>query len=212
MYTLNKGTTLDNMPEERVKDFVTLTRETVKDPLKTTWAGHSIIMNYNPEISGLADICYADLSMARTIGRKEWLEEHIGSIDGDEYFRLLSLYKIKSNEWLKGAFDQFECGAEYDEKMIVQPGSVLDKRKEYDHYEDWQKLMADKNFDKSFLSLKARQRYIQMKKKKKPPASGSGVGGGGPGSGPGPGPGKGPGGKITKPPTAKKLKKPALGR
>lgn len=146
--------------------------------------------------------------MARPIGRKEWLQEDISSIDGDEYFRLLSLYKIRSNEWLKRAFDQFGCGAKYDDKMIVQPGSVLDKRKEYDLYENWQKLMADKKFEKSFLSLQARQRYI-LKMKKKPK---SGSGGSGPGPGPDPGPGKGSGGGITNPPTAKKAKKPALGK
>jgi hypothetical protein len=159
------------MDEQRINDFVTLTTESAEDPQYTEWAGQSIIMNYNPKFSKLADCCFADLGMARTIGRKEYLEEDIGSLAGDEYLRLLSLYKIRSNEWLKKAFDQFECGTTFDDSKIVQPGSLLDARKEYDLYEEWQKLMADRKFKGSWLSQKARDRYIQKIKKKKKPST-----------------------------------------
>jgi hypothetical protein len=177
------------MDENRIEDFVTLTIDSAEDPQYTEWAGHSLIMNYNPNIKGLADCCYADLGMARTIGRKEYLQEDIGSLDGDEYLRLLSLYKIRSNEWMNKAFDQFECGTTFDDSKIVQPGSIHDPRKQYDDLEGWQKIMADKKFKGSFLSQKARDRYIEKQKKQKKPSKDGGLG-----PGPGPGPGKGSGG------------------
>jgi hypothetical protein len=178
------------MNEDRVDDFVTLTIDSAEDPQHTTWAGHSIIMNYNPNVYGLANRCYADLGMARTIGRKEYLQDDVGSLDGDEYLRLLSLYKIRSNAWMKKAFDQFECGTTLDDSKIVQPGSIHDPRKQYDDLEGWQKIMADKKFKGSFLSQKARDRFIEKQKKQKKPSK---DGGPGPGSGSGPGPGSGPG-------------------
>jgi hypothetical protein len=194
------------MDKERVKDYVTLTTDTFKDPQHTAWAGHSIIMNYNPGVAThYAQCCFADLSMARPIARKEWLEEDIGSLDGDEYLRLLSLYKIRSNEWLQRSFDKFGCNVTFDDTRIVQPGSIAVKRKEWEDLGGWQKIMADKKFPGSFLSEKARKRFHEKTKKKKKPTSGSG------GSGPGPGPGKGSGGGITKALTAKKTKKPAFG-
>jgi hypothetical protein len=166
LYTLTEGERFNIMDEERIDDFVTLTIETAKDPQYTEWAGHSIIMNYNPKFKKLAECCYADLGMARTIGRMEYLEEDIGSIDGDEYLRLLSLYKIRSNEWLNKAFAQFECGTTFDDSKIVHPGLLSEARKEYDLYEHWQKLMADRKFKGSWLSQKARDRYHQKMKKK----------------------------------------------
>ena len=166
LYTMNDGYNFKSIGKERTKDFVTLTLDTVKDPHHTAWAGHSILMNYNPAFK-LAPCCYADLSMARSIHRLEYLQEDIGSLDGDEYLRLLSLYKIRSNGWLKRSFDQFECGVTFDDSMIVQPSSVFEKRKEYDDLEVWQKIMADKKFKGSFLSLKARQRYTEKMKKPK---------------------------------------------
>jgi hypothetical protein len=215
LYTLDKGKHFAVMDEDRIEDFVTLTIESAEDPQYTEWAGHSLIMNYNPNVKGLAACCYADLGMARTIGRKEYLQEDIGSLDGDEYLRLLSLHKIRSNAWMNKAFDQFECSTPFDDSKIVQPGSIHDPRKTYDDLEPWQKIMADKKFKGSFLSQKARDRFFEKTKKKKKPSKGGGPGpGSGPGSGSGPG-GKGSGGGkggpagVTKP-TAKKTPKPAL--
>jgi hypothetical protein len=195
------------MKEERIKDWVTLTTESTKDPQHTKWAGHSITMNLNPNVVDyLAPCCYGDLSQARPIGRKEFLQEDYGGLDGDEYLRLLSLYKIRSDEWLQRAFDRFETGVTFDHNRIVQPGSVSDRRKEYDDLEEWQQTMADKHFLGQFRSQKARDRYLEKMKKKPGP-------GGGPGPGKGSGGGKGGGAGVTKPTgTAKKEKKPALGK
>jgi hypothetical protein len=146
LYTLEDGIGFKKLGEERRKDFVTLTTVSVEDPQDTVWAEHSIIMNFNPNIAKhFVQTCYADLSMAMTIDRKEWLEEDIGSIDGDEYLRLLSLYKIRSNEYLKRSFDKFDCGVTFDDTRIVQPGSVSVKRKEWENLEGWQKKMRTRS-------------------------------------------------------------------
>lgn len=190
------------MDQERVRDFVTLTTESFADPQHTTWAGHSIIWNFNPWWkSRLTECCYADLSMARSIGRKEYLEEDVGSIDGDEYLRLLSLYKIRSNEWLKQSFDKFEAGITFNDDRIIQPSSITEKRTEYEDLEDWQKLMADRKFKGMFNSEKAKKRFLAKTRKKPGPGSGKGKSDG---KG-GPKPGTGGGG------TGKSKSKPALG-
>jgi len=171
------------MHEERIKDFVTLTTVSSVDPRYTEWAGHSIIMNLNPDLEGeLNPCCFADLAAARSITAREFLREDIGSLDGDEYLRFLSLYKIRSNEWLKQSFDMFGSGVTFDDDRIVQPRSVLDNRTEYDNYEDWQKLMADKKFYGMFQSKRAKDRYKEANKKKpsKGTSSGTGKGKGGP--------------------------------
>jgi len=165
------------MREERIKDFVTLTTVSCVDPQYTKWAGHSIIMNLNPDLEGdLNPCCFADLAAARSITAREFLREDIGSLDGDEYLRLLSLYKIRSNEWLKKSFDMFGSGVTFDDNRIVQPRSVLDNRTEYDNYEDWQKLMADKKFYCMFQSKKAKDRYKEVNKKKQSKGTSSGTG------------------------------------
>ncbi|KAH0288046.1 hypothetical protein M436DRAFT_63547 [Aureobasidium namibiae CBS 147.97] len=207
LFTLNGGNSFATMHEERIRDFVTLTTVSGVDPQYTEWAGHSIIMNLNPDLEGdLNPCCFADLASARSITSREYLQEDIGSLDGDEYLRFLSLYKIRSNEWLKQSFDKFESGVTFNDDRIVQPGSVFDNRAEYDNYENWQKLMADKKFHGMFQSKKAKDRYKEAMKKK--PSKGPGAGSTstkGPGGNKGPKPGTGGGG------TGKPKSKPALG-
>lgn len=188
------------MHPERVRDYVTLTTVSVGDPLDTIWAGHSILMNINPDHEkNLYPCCYADLAAARSMSAKEYLEEDIGSLDGDEYLRLLSLYKIRSNEWLQNSIDKFGTGVTFDDDKIVQPGSVYEKRTEYDDYENWQKLMADKKFPGMFQSQKAKDRYLTKVTKKKKPGPGKGKSDGK--GGPKPGTGGGGTGKTkSKPP------------
>lgn len=165
LYTLNRGQSFSMMNFMRKLDYVTLTIETVPDPGHTPWAGHPIIMNINPKVLGnLSNACYADLSMAIHIGRSEPLQEDIGSLDGDEYLRFLSLYKIKTNAWLKQAFDKFGSGQTFDDSKIVHPSSIKNPKREYNDFEEWQKKIADKQFKGQFWSNRAKQRASQKKK------------------------------------------------
>ena len=191
------------MHKERVRDFVALTTVSVDDPQHTAWAGHSILMNINPDHKdNLNSCCYADLAAARSITGKEYLQEDIGSIDGDEYLRLLSLYKIRSNEWLQDSFDGFGTGVIFDDTRIVQPRPITERRTEFEDLEDWQKLMADRHFKGMFSSQKAKDRFLAKTKKKPGPGSGKGKSGGKGGPKPGTG-GGGTGKSKSKPPLVK---------
>lgn len=143
------------MHQECVRDSVALTAVSVNDPQHTAWAGHSILMNINPDHEyNLNSCCYADLAAAKSISATEYLQEDIDSIDGDEYLRLLSLYKIRSNEWLKQSFDKFGTGVTFDDTRIIQPHPITVPRTEYEDLETWQKVVADRKFKGMFLSQK----------------------------------------------------------
>lgn len=53
------------------------------------------------------------------ISLHEYLGQDLGSLDGDEYFRLLSLFKLKIDSRISKSSDKFETGTCYDETKPV---------------------------------------------------------------------------------------------
>ncbi|KAG9699923.1 hypothetical protein KCU95_g2204, partial [Aureobasidium melanogenum] len=195
MFTLKGKTGLRELTDERRREYVAMVTEgTTPDSGKLTpWHGHPIIMNVNPELkTQYSDLCYVDLSRPMTTNSFEYLEENAGSIDGDEYVRLISLFKIQIDRWLNKSFKMFEGSPEYDEGMLVIPNAMpTASRQSYEAFEDWKKKMADTEFPGQFKSKQAKSRKFEESKPKsksgsestssgvkKPPGGGHGRGGG----------------------------------
>lgn len=131
-----------------------VTEGTSHPPEKLTpWGGHPIIMNINKELKiSYSPLCYVDLSRPMHIHAFEYLEENMGSIDGDEYLRLISLFKMKIDSWLRQSFLQFKGKPEYDETKLVWALPMPPTRVPYDSFDQWRKDMADTEFSGQFLS------------------------------------------------------------
>ncbi|CAD0083535.1 unnamed protein product [Aureobasidium vineae] len=153
MFKLQGKTSLKDLPEERKREYVAMATEGTIPPEDkcTPWYGHPIIMNVNPDLKmPFSSLCYADLSRPMAITICEYLEQDLGSLDGDEYLRLLSLFKLKIDSWISKSFDMFETGTSYDESKLVLPYAMPLPREAFDDFADWKKKMANKNFRDRF--------------------------------------------------------------
>lgn len=190
IFTLKGKTGLKELTDERRREYVAMVTEgtTPESGKLTPWHGHPIIMNVNPQLNTqYSNLCYVDLSRPMTINSFEYLEENAGSIDGDEYIRLISLFKIQIDRWLNKSFKMFEGSPEYDEGMLVIP---TPSRQPYEAFPEWKKKMADTEFPGQFKSNQAKSRKFEESKPKsktsgssssgvkKPPGGGHGRGGG----------------------------------
>ncbi|KAG9579194.1 hypothetical protein KCU77_g11557, partial [Aureobasidium melanogenum] len=98
-----------------------------------------------------------------------------GSIDGDEYVRLVSLFKIKIDFWINKSFQQFNGNPGYNELKLVIPDAMpAPSRQPYEDFPEWKKGMADTEFPGQFLSKQAKSRKCEEPKSKDKPKSGSG--------------------------------------
>ncbi|KAH0367264.1 hypothetical protein KCU65_g4649, partial [Aureobasidium melanogenum] len=191
MFTLKGKTGLKELTEDRRQEFVAMVTEgtTPESDKLTPWNGPPIIMNVNPKLkTQYSNLCYVDLSRPMTINSFEYLEENAGSIDGDEYVRLISLFKIKIDRWLDKSFRMFEGNPGYYEGMLVMP---TPHKQPYEDFPEWKKKMADTEFLGQFKSNQAKSRKFEAAKPKsktgsgttssgvkKPPGGGHGRGGG----------------------------------
>ncbi|KAG9663221.1 hypothetical protein KCU95_g1012, partial [Aureobasidium melanogenum] len=195
MFTLKGKTGLKELTEDRRREYVAMVTEgtTPESDKLTPWNGHPIIMNVNPELkTQYSHLCYVDLSRPMAINAFEYLEEDAGSIDGDEYVRLISLFKIKIDFWINQSFQKFEGSPSYNEMKLVIPDAMpTASRQPYEEFPEWKKKMADTEFPGQFISNRAKSRKYeesQPKSKtgsgstssgvKKPPGGGHGRGGG----------------------------------
>jgi len=175
MFTLKGKVGLKDLTEDRRHEYVAMVTEGTTPEMEklTPWAGHPIIMNVNPELkTQYSQLCYVDLSRPMAINAFEYLEENAGSIDGDEYLRLLSLFKMKIDCWIDQSFKMFKGNPHYDETKLVIPGVIPPPvREPYEDFPDWKKDMADTEFSGQFLSRQAKSRKYEEPKSK--PKSGS---------------------------------------
>lgn len=95
----------------------------------------------------------------------------MGSIDGDEYLRLVSLFKMQIDFWMRQAFLQFKGNPTYEEEKLVWPQT---NRESYGSFEPWRQNMADTEFKGQFLSKQAKKRQYEEAKPKSKTTSGSG--------------------------------------
>ncbi|KAG9558016.1 hypothetical protein KCU71_g6423, partial [Aureobasidium melanogenum] len=178
MFTLKGKTGLKELTEVRRKEYVAMVTEgtTPESDKLTPWNGHPIIMNVNPELkTQYSYLCYVDLSRPMTVNAFEYLEEDAGSIDGDEYVRLVSLFKIKIDFWINKSFQQFNGNPGYNELKLVIPDAMpAPSRQPYEDFPEWKKGMADTEFPGQFLSKQAKSRKYEEPKSKDKPKSGSG--------------------------------------
>ncbi|KAK6000655.1 hypothetical protein QM012_003380 [Aureobasidium pullulans] len=165
MFTLKGRTSLKDLIQDRRQEYVAMVTEGTSPASEklTPWAGHPIIMNVNPDLKApYSSLCYADLSRPMVINAFEYLEENMGSIDGDEYLRLISLFKLKIDTWIRQSFLQFKNSPEYDELKLVIPDSMPPPSREpYDNFAPWRQDMADTEFPGQFLSRQAKNRRYQ---------------------------------------------------
>ncbi|KAG9561373.1 hypothetical protein KCU71_g4642, partial [Aureobasidium melanogenum] len=178
MYTLKGKTGLKELTEDRRQEYVAMVTEgtTPESDKLTPWNGHPIIMTVNPELkTQYSHLCYVDLSRPMAINAFEYLEENAGSIDGDEYVRLISLFKIKIDRWIDQSFKRFKGNPSYDEGKLVVPDAMpAPSRQPYEEFPDWKKDMADTEFPGQFISNRAKSRKFEEHTSKDKPKSGSG--------------------------------------
>ncbi|CAD0107890.1 unnamed protein product [Aureobasidium uvarum] len=155
MFKLQGKSSLKDLPEERKREYVAMATEGTTPPENecTPWYGHPITMNVKPDLKmPFSSLCYADLSRPMAISLHEYLEQDLGSLDGDEYFRLLSLFKLKIDSWISKSFDMFETGTSYDQTKLVLPYAMPLPREAFDDFAEWKRKWQTKS---------SRDRFIQ---------------------------------------------------
>ncbi|CAC9884756.1 unnamed protein product [Aureobasidium pullulans] len=152
------------------KDFVGIGIEDLEyETGETSHAGMPIIMNINPNADDADKVdpwAYIDLSRPHAICTGEYLEENIGSIDGNEYLRLVSLYLFRQEDWLKATFKKFQ-NTEYSAEKLLKPLPVTMGRPESEDLPIWARHMAEVEFRQQINSKRKERRKLKPKKKKK---------------------------------------------
>ncbi|THX10123.1 hypothetical protein D6D13_05573 [Aureobasidium pullulans] len=165
MYTFHGTTSFDSLSDERKKDFVGIGVEDLEyETGETTHAGMPIIMNINPNADDADKVdpwAYIDLSRPHAICTGEYLEENIGSIDGDEYLRLVSLYLFRQEDWLKATFKRFQ-NTEYSADKLVKPLPVTMGRPEFEDLPIWARHMAEVEFRQQINSKRKERRKLKV--------------------------------------------------
>ncbi|KAI5249012.1 hypothetical protein E4T43_01175 [Aureobasidium subglaciale] len=160
MFTIQRG--FNSIPQERRENYVTMVTEDVHEGFDnpTPWAGHPIIMTINPRIASTENsspVSYAELSRPCSINKFHYLVPNVGSLDGDEYLRLLSLFKLKLDTWLAGAFKRFDVD-EYTDEYILETRPVIEPRLDDDEMDEVMQTFAAKTFPNQFHSKRAKAR------------------------------------------------------
>ncbi|KAI5271142.1 hypothetical protein E4T47_05513 [Aureobasidium subglaciale] len=158
MFTIQRG--FNSIPQERRENYVTMVTEDVHEGFDnpTPWAGHPIIMTINPKIASTENsspVSYAELSRPCSINKFHYLVPNVGSLDGDEYLRLLSLFKLKLDTWLAGAFKRFDVD-EYTDEYILETRPVIEPRLDDDEMDEVMQTFAAKTFPNQFHSKRAK--------------------------------------------------------
>ena len=165
MYTFHGTTSFESLSDERKKDFVGIGIEDLEyETGETTHAGMPIIMNINPNADDADKVdpwAYIDLSRPHAICTGEYLEENIGSIDGDEYLRLVSLYLFRQEDWLRATFKRFQ-NTEYSADKLVKPLPVTMGRPEFEDLPIWARHMAEVEFGQQINSKRKERRKLKV--------------------------------------------------
>ncbi|THW25726.1 hypothetical protein D6C97_10579 [Aureobasidium pullulans] len=165
MYTFHGTTSFESLSDERKKDFVGIGIEDLEyETGETSHAGMPIIMNINPNADDADKVdpwAYIDLSRPHAICTGEYLEENIGSIDGNEYLRLVSLYLFRQEDWLKATFKKFQ-NTEYSAEKLLKPLPVTMGRPESEDLPIWARHMAEVEFRQQINSKRKERRKLKV--------------------------------------------------
>ncbi|THX45117.1 hypothetical protein D6D08_10452 [Aureobasidium pullulans] len=173
MFTFSGVISVNHLDKDRVGELVTMVTEDKRDKIidHTAWAGLPLIMNLNPSMLGAApsQIAYADLSRPYWVGKTEQITDKVGSLDGDEYLRLVCLFEQKQKTWIENSFKEF--GVDYINVPSITPTPLSDGRTDRDYGPNIM-VMADHVFNGQYNSKFKVQR---IKKKHDEAAKNRGV-------------------------------------